>query len=124
MTPRRTAALKVKLNTASISDFPCAEVIGKARFVSQGRNKRSNEKIEFQHLAFNTTVQMAQSKIKRAEPLVLKAKSLNGIDTSFKNIEALYMDSHNKVQKKLQKELMALKVKPAESVDQTRVAYI
>ena len=67
---------------------------------------------------------MPQSKIKRAEPLVLKAKSLNGIDTSFKNIEALYNESHNKVQKKLQKELMALKMMPPESVDKARVAYI
>ena len=44
---------------------------------------------------------MAQSRIKKAEPLVLKAKSLNGIDNSFRNIETLYLDSHNKVQKKL-----------------------
>ena len=67
---------------------------------------------------------MTQSKIKKAEPLMLKAKSINGIDRSFKNIEALYTDSHNKVQKKLSKELIALKVKPPESVDQARVELI
>ena len=55
---------------------------------------------------------------------MLKAKSLNGIDTSYKNIEALYNDAHNKVQKKFQKELMALKVKKPEDVDQERVNFL
>ena len=123
MSPKRTTALKVKLNTASISDLGCAEIQGKARFVSQGKTKRSQASIEIQE-AINTTVNFEQSKIKRAKPLVLKAKSLNGIDTSYKNIESLYTEGHSKVQKKLQKELMALKIKKPEDVDQERLAFV
>ena len=64
MSPKRTTALKVKLNTNSISDLGGAEIVGKARFVSQGKSKRSQASIEVKEAALNTTVHFEQSKIK------------------------------------------------------------
>ena len=50
---------------------------------------------------------LPQCKIKKAEPLYLKAKSLSGIDTSFNNIELLYKSALTNVLKQLYNEKMA-----------------
>ena len=64
----------------------------KAVFINKGR-KRSQNSIE----TINTKKHLQQKIIKRAQPLVLKQKSLNGIDTSYANIEKLYLAAIDKI---------------------------
>ena len=45
---------------------------------------------------------------------MLKKKSLNGIDTSYANIEKMYLAAIEKIQRNLQKEIIAMKQKPAD----------
>ena len=82
--------------------------------------KRSQNSIE----TINTKKHLQQKIIKRAQPLVLKRKSLNGIDTSYNNIEKMYLAAIEKIQKSLQKEVIAMKQKPADEQDQERLALI
>ena len=98
--------VNMKLNTKSISDLGATmetHVTKKAIFMNG--QKRSQNSIE----TINTKKHLQQKIIKRAQPLVLKRKSLNGIDTSYSNIEKMYLAAIEKIQKNLQKEVIAMK---------------
>ena len=99
-----------------MSDFGDAEAVGKAKFIKENKKRKNLGSADNGYNVSMSKLPQTKFKIQKAEPLYLRKKSLNSVDTNLKAIEEKYMEAINKVVKTIVRDVQDLKAKNSDQL--------
>ena len=103
--PKRTHAIKMRLNKESEMDVGDAETMGKVRFMKDNKKRKNLGSADNGYNVSMSKLPQTKFIISKAEPLYLKKKSLNDVDSDLAAITAQYKAAINKVVKTITRDV-------------------